>query len=117
MTVELTSGDYGEETEGSLPESLEMQIGQRVHRWRRDKGLKRSELAKRLGVSRQRVGNWERGVNTPTLEVLPGLARELGVTVDELITGEPWPRVEAGLSLEKRREAERLLEALRLLLG
>ncbi len=117
MDEELTRGDYLEEAEKPSPESLETQIGQRVHRLRREKGLKRIELAGRLGVSRQRVGNWERGVNTPTLEILPGLARELGVTVDELITGEPWPQVEVGLSPEKKREAGRLLDALRRLLG
>ena len=115
MTSELTKDAYREEAEGSSPELLETWIGQRVHRLRRGKGLTRSDLAERLGVSRQRVGNWERGLNTPTLGVLPALARELGVTVDELVTGEPSPPV--GLSPEKRKEAGQLLEALCRLLG
>lgn len=115
MTSELTRGDYAEESEDLSLEPPEMRIGRRVYRLRREKGLGRIELAERLGVSRQRVGNWERGLNTPTLGVLPSLARELGVTVDELITGEPG--MQAGLSPEKRKEAGRLLEALRRLLG
>jgi transcriptional regulator with XRE-family HTH domain len=109
MATELTSSAYAEEVE------METRIGERVHRLRREKGLRRAELAKRLGVSRQRVGNWERGLNTPSFGVLPRLARELGVTVDELITGEPG--ISGGLSPEKRKEAGQLLEALRRLLG
>lgn len=104
-----------EEADSSFPESPEMWIGGQIQRLRQGKELTRAELAKRLGVSRQRVGNWERGVNTPNLGVLPALSRELGVTVDELLTGKPSPRV--GLSPEKRKEAGRLLDALRRLLG
>lgn len=111
----LTDEVNSREVSSSSPESPEVWIGERVHRLRRVKGLTRSELAERLGVSRQRVGNWERGLNTPTLGVLPALARELGVTVDELITGEPSPR--AWLSPEQREEVRRCLEALRRLLG
>lgn len=109
--------DHVNREAGDTPslESPEAWIGQRVHRLRRAKGLTRTELAERLGVSRQRVGNWERGLNTPALGVLPGLARELGVTVDELITGEPPPQ--AWLSPEQREEARRCLETLRRLLG
>lgn len=111
LTDQVNSEDEG----GSALESPEAWIGERVYRLRQAKGLTRSELAKRLGVSRQRVGNWERGLNTPTLGVLPGLARELGVTVDELITGEPSPQ--GWLSPEQREEARWCLETLRRLLG
>lgn len=113
MTDELTSRNNQEE-EGSKEPSAETGLGERVQRLRLRKGLERSELADRLGVSRQRVGNWERGVNTPSVACLPGLARELGVTIDELVTGEP-PRV-AGLSPEVLEEAGQHLEALRELL-
>lgn len=89
-------------------------LAQRIRRLRLRRGLERSELAERLGVSRQRVGNWERGGNTPSVSSLPGLARELGVTIDELVTGEP-PRI-AGLSPEVLEEAGRHVEALRELL-
>lgn len=110
----LTEHVNREEADSSSLESPEARIGERVHRLRRAKGLTRTELGERLGVSRQRVGNWERGLNTPALGMLLGLARELGVTVDELITGEPAPR--AWLNREQREEAERLLERLRSLL-
>ncbi len=114
--MEIMTCRVNQEDEGSSSlESPEAWIGQRVYRLRRAKGLTRSELAGRLGVSRQRVGNWERGLNTPALGILPGLARELGVTVDELIMGEPPPQ--AWLSPEQREEARRCLETLRRLLG
>jgi transcriptional regulator with XRE-family HTH domain len=114
--MDLLTGDVNQEDGlSSSPDSPEAWIGERVHRLRRAKGLTRTELAERLRVSRQRLGNWERGLNTPTLGVLPSLARELGVTVDELITGEPPPR--EWLSREQREEAEQLVERLRQLLG
>jgi transcriptional regulator with XRE-family HTH domain len=62
-------------------------------------------------VTRQRLGNWERGENTPPLEVLVALRRELGVSVDELVTGER-PAPANGLCRERKDEAVRHLSAL-----
>lgn len=114
MTEELTKGSNSEEEGCPEPPAGQTALGRRIQWLRRRKGLERSELAERLGVSRQRVGNWERGGNTPSVASLPALARELGVTIDELVTGEP-PRV-AGLSPEALEEAGQHLEALRELL-
>ena len=50
--------------------------------------MTQAELGRRVGVSRERVGNWERGVNAPPPEALVALKRVLGVPVDELLTGE-----------------------------
>jgi transcriptional regulator with XRE-family HTH domain len=41
-------------------------------------------LARRLGVSEVSLRSWERGANRPTRRHARALARELGVTVDEL---------------------------------
>ncbi len=41
-------------------------------------------LARRLGVSEVSFRSWERGANRPTHRHARALARELGVTVDEL---------------------------------
>ena len=84
--AELREGADGDETvkkAGSL-EVLGFQIG----RFRRMRGMTQAELGRRVGVSRERVGNWERGVNAPPPEALVALKRELGVPVDELLTGE-----------------------------
>src|SRR5262245_28432239 len=67
------------------------ELGRRLVRLREAKGWTRGELARRLGVTRERLGTWERGTRTPPLNALIGLRRELGVSIDELMTGEPPP--------------------------
>lgn len=73
-------------------------LGCQIGRFRRMRGMTQAELGRRVGVSRERVGNWERGVNAPPPEALVALKRELGVPVDELLTGEEGarPALDAG---------------------
>jgi transcriptional regulator with XRE-family HTH domain len=88
-------------------------FGRRIARLRKDRRWDRPELARRLGVSRQRLAHWERGENSPPLDVLLALGRELGVSVDELLTGEAPPAL---LSREHKQQAQsHLAEVLRLL--
>lgn len=47
-------------------------------------GLTQAELAERAGVSRQLVGGVEAGRHVPSVDAALGLARALGVTVEEL---------------------------------
>ena len=53
---------------------------------RRELGLSQEELARRCGVSRQTVNAIENNKYDPTLALAFRLARELGLTVDELFT-------------------------------
>jgi transcriptional regulator with XRE-family HTH domain len=62
-------------------------MGERIVRLREEKGWDRGELARRLGVTRARLKNWERGMNTPPVETLLVLGEELGVSLDELVRG------------------------------
>jgi transcriptional regulator with XRE-family HTH domain len=87
--------------EGSRTFSRE--LGRRISRLRESKAWNRSELARKLGVSRDRLAKWEHGVNEPPLALLAPLAKLLGVTLDELITGEPNRTTE-----EQERRARRL---------
>ena len=70
-------------------------IGQRIVQIRKRKGWKQTELAKRLEVTRERLGRWERGVRAPSLEDLAALSEVLAVPMDELglgqSSGEPFP--------------------------
>jgi len=63
-------------------------LGRQISRFRRMRRMTQAELGRRVGVSRERVGNWERGVNAPPPEALVALKQALGVPVDELLTGE-----------------------------
>lgn len=52
------------------------------------KGLSKSELARRVGVSDVIIGYWESGKNEPRMGKVELVASVLGVTIDELLFGE-----------------------------
>jgi transcriptional regulator with XRE-family HTH domain len=60
-----------------------------LKRYREEKGLTQATLAEALAVSLRNVQNWEQGQREPSLETLRQLARVLGVTVSDLVEGEP----------------------------
>ena len=62
-------------------------IGNRISKYRREKGLTQEELAAKLGVSSQAVSKWENDASCPDISLLPHLCKVLGVTTDELLTG------------------------------
>ena len=66
---------------------MEMTIGKRIAALRREKGLKQDDLAQVLEVSPQAVSKWENDQTCPDISLLPKLAKILGVTVDELLSG------------------------------
>ena len=63
-------------------------LGQRIAALRTAKNIRQNELAERLGVSSQAVSKWENDISCPDISILPALAAELGLTVDELLSGE-----------------------------
>lgn len=65
-----------------------MTLGKRIAMLRRQKCLKQEDLANTLGVSSQAVSKWENDQTCPDISLLPKLAELLGVTVDELLSGE-----------------------------
>ena len=65
-----------------------MTLGKRIAMLRRQKGLKQEDLANTLGISSQAVSKWENDQTCPDISLLPKLAELLGVTVDELLSGE-----------------------------
>lgn len=62
-------------------------IGQRIAKLRKAKGMSQEKLAEKMGVSSQAVSKWENDASCPDISLLPLLAKLLGVTVDELLTG------------------------------
>ena len=62
-------------------------IGSRIAGARKAKGMTQEELANILGVSSQAVSKWENDASCPDISMLPRLAKELGLTTDELLTG------------------------------
>lgn len=62
------------------------EFGQFVAAHRRSAGLTQRELADRLFVTESAVSKWERGLSYPDIAAVRGLASELGVSTDELMS-------------------------------
>ena len=63
-------------------------VGGRIARLRKAKNMTQEALAEQMGVSGQAVSKWENDQSCPDISILSRLARVLGVTTDELLTGE-----------------------------
>ena len=87
-----------------------MTIGKRIAALRREKELTQDNLAELLGVSPQAVSKWENDLTCPDITLLPKLARELDVTVDELLTGtkEEAPLVQV-VPVEQRKDISAMM--------
>ena len=62
-------------------------LGRRIARLRLARTATQERLAKELNVSPQAVSKWENDINYPDISLLPDLARFLGVSIDELLSG------------------------------
>ena len=70
-----------------------MNIGERITALRKEKNISQTELAARLGVSRQAVSKWEQGSSSPDTGKLIQLAELFDTEVEYLATGiRPEPK-------------------------
>ena len=68
-------------------------IGAFIAERRKESGLTQQALADRLGLTNKAVSKWETGDGLPDITILPALAENLGVTVDEILAGERRPKM------------------------
>ena len=73
-------------------------IGQLILNRRKLKGYTQEELGNKLGVGGSSVSKWERGLTAPDISILPLLAKELGINIDELLYGNINPKVKQPLN-------------------
>lgn len=66
----------------------QIKIGHFIAQRRRGLNLTQRELADKLDISDKTVSKWERGNGFPEPSLLMPLCRELGITVNDLISGE-----------------------------
>lgn len=62
--------------------------GKFIARRRKEAGLTQAALGERLGVTDRAVSKWERGICLPDAALMLPLCQLLGITVNELLTGE-----------------------------
>jgi len=63
--------------------------GTAIKKLREQRGMTQNELAASVGVSNKAVSKWETGKGLPDISLLQPLAQTLGVSVIELMNGEP----------------------------
>ena len=64
-------------------------LGLKISYYRRLLGLTQAELATHIGVSDKAISKWETAKGLPDISLLEPLAGALGVSVAELLSGQP----------------------------
>ena len=63
-------------------------IGEFISACRKEKGLTQMQLAEKLNVTNRAVSKWETGKSMPDVSLMLDLCNILGITVNELLSGE-----------------------------
>ena len=63
-------------------------VGKFIKTKRKEKNLTQKELACQLGISDKAISKWERGICCPDISLLKDLSSILGISVNELLSGE-----------------------------
>lgn len=63
-------------------------IGKFISACRKDKGLTQLQLAEKLNITNRAVSKWETGKSMPDPSIMLDLCALLGITVNELLSGE-----------------------------
>lgn len=103
----------------------QQKIGAFIAEKRKEKNLTQAKLAEKLGITDRAVSKWETGRSLPDASVMPELCKELGVTLNDLFSGEVVSMNTYNESLEqhlldmkKQKEAaDRRLLSMEILIG
>lgn len=63
-------------------------IGSFISRLRREQNITQKELANKIGVSDKTISKWETGKSVPDITYIESVCTALGITMNELISGE-----------------------------
>lgn len=72
-----------------MSELTGIELGERLRKLRRERGITREELAERAGISSVMIARTEQGKRFPRLPVITKLARALDVSLSELLDKQP----------------------------
>ncbi len=76
-------------------------IGKFIAKSRKDKKMTQEQLADILGVTSKSISRWERGICMPDLSLYEKLCNTLGITINELLSGENLKKDEYQETFEK----------------
>jgi transcriptional regulator with XRE-family HTH domain len=62
-----------------------MTFSEKVTKFRKNKNLTQKEMAKKIGVGITQMVRYEKGVSSPTLEIIKNIAKTLEISTDELV--------------------------------
>ena len=88
---------------------MEETLGKRISALRKQKDLRQDDIAQLLDVSPQAVSKWENDQTCPDIGLLPKLAKILGVTTDELLSGKQELQEVKLVPPEERKDIQNML--------
>ena len=95
-------------------------FGNYICELREKKGLSQSQLGEKLGVTNKAVSRWENGGAYPSTELMLPLAKELGVTIEELykvISEDKSPKTKMRTVLEFLMQRSKIITIICLVLA
>lgn len=63
-------------------------IGKFILELRKEKNMTQMDLADKIGVTDRAISKWENGKGMPDLSLMQPLCKELGITINDLLSGE-----------------------------
>ena len=88
-------------------EGFSKDLGQRIARFRKERGLTQQQLAVALGLKQYAVASYETGRYRLAVALLPELARILAVEIDDLL-GTPTHKSKPGPAPMVQRQLEKI---------
>jgi transcriptional regulator with XRE-family HTH domain len=92
-------------------EMLAKSFGERLHRYREDRGLSQRQLAQLAGLDPMSISRYERGQGLPTADALAELVKTLHVSADALLFGKAnreQPKIKNVLLLQRLQDIDSL---------
>ena len=83
-------------------------LGARIAQARKTQQLSQQQLADQLGIAQQTLAHYESGDRCFPASMLPKLAEQLGLTLDELVGHDMNPRGKRGPAPKLQKQFERI---------
>lgn len=89
-------------------------FGDVIHNLRKSRNFSQVEIAKRLGVTKQTVSNWENNNILPSIDMLVKVSKLFSVSTDYLLELEDRSFLEvSGLTLEELSHVQTIINDIR----